>query len=58
MPTPEELARQNIDALLTKCGWLIQDYRRLDLSAGKGIAVREVRLKEGEAAILWFPTGA
>ena len=32
MPTPEELARQNIDALLHDCGWLIQDYKKLDLS--------------------------
>jgi hypothetical protein len=30
---PEELARQQIDALLTQCGWLIQDYKKLDLSA-------------------------
>jgi hypothetical protein len=47
MPTPEELARQNIDALLQQCGWLIQDYKKLDLSAGRGIAIREVRLKKG-----------
>ncbi len=26
MPTPEEPARQIIDALLHECGWLIQDY--------------------------------
>src|SRR5438034_11155764 len=25
MPTPEELARQNIDALLTNCGWNFGD---------------------------------
>ncbi|MBA3832437.1 MAG: DEAD/DEAH box helicase family protein [Chthoniobacterales bacterium] len=52
MPPPEELARQNIDALLQKCGWLIQDYKKLDLSAGKGIAIREVRLKEGRCDYL------
>lgn len=28
MPTPEELARQNIDALLNACGWLIQDRQQ------------------------------
>ncbi len=52
MPPPEELARQNIDALLQKCGWLIQDYKKLDLSADKGIAIREVRLKEGRCDYL------
>src|SRR3954471_24329195 len=52
MPTPEELARHNIDALLTQCGWLIQDYKKLDLSAGRGIAIREVRLKEGRCDYL------
>ncbi len=52
MPSPEELARQNIDALLQKCGWLIQDYKKLDLSADRGIAIREVRLKEGRCDYL------
>ena len=52
MPTPEELARQNIDALLDRCGWLVQDYKKLDLSASKGIAVREVRLKKGRCDYL------
>ncbi len=28
MPTPEELARQNIDALLKQCGWLIPRITR------------------------------
>ena len=38
MPTPEELARHNIDALLIKCGWVIQDHKKLDLAARKEIA--------------------
>lgn len=52
MPTPEELAREQIDAVLRQCGWLIQDYKKLDLSAGRGIAIREVRLKEGRCDYL------
>ncbi len=52
MPTPEELARQNIDALLTQCGWVIQDYKKLDLSTAKGIAIREVRLSKGRCDYL------
>nr|MBA2744086.1 hypothetical protein [Chthoniobacterales bacterium] len=52
MPTPEEVARKNIDALLHQCGWLVQDYKRLDLSAGRGIAIREVRLNKGRCDYL------
>jgi type I restriction enzyme R subunit len=52
MPTPEELARQQIDALLQRCGWVIQNYKQLDLSAARGIAIREVRLKEGRCDYL------
>ncbi|MDQ2659349.1 MAG: DEAD/DEAH box helicase family protein, partial [Verrucomicrobiota bacterium] len=52
MPTPEELARQKIDALLTASGWIIQDYKQLDLSAARGIAIREVRLNEGRCDYL------
>jgi len=52
MPTPEELARQNIDALLQRCGWVIQDYKQLDLSAARGIAIREVRLQKGRCDYL------
>src|SRR6266851_8355475 len=52
MPTPEELARENIDTLLTKCGWIIQDYKQVNLSAGIGIAVREVPLKKGRCDYL------
>ena len=47
--TPEDKARQAIDAQLAACGWLVQDYRDLDLSAESGIAVREFPLATGEA---------
>ncbi len=39
--TPEQKARQSIDAKLSASGWLIQDIKELNLSAGRGIAVRE-----------------
>jgi len=45
---PEEEAREIIDDLLTKAGWIIQDYKELDLSKSEGdkngIAVREYPL--------------
>ena len=47
--TPEEEARQNIDRLLEAAGWVIQDYRDLNLGASLGIAIREFPLKSGTA---------
>lgn len=38
MPTPEELARQNIDKRLVACGWTVQDLSGLNLHAGPGVA--------------------
>ncbi|HUE71426.1 MAG TPA: type I restriction-modification enzyme R subunit C-terminal domain-containing protein [Pirellulaceae bacterium] len=55
--TPEERARQNIDRQLTECGWQVQDYRQIDLSAGNGIAVREFPLTSGEADYLLYADG-
>src|ERR1700719_497367 len=54
MSSPEELARQNIDALLEKCGWKVQTRSTINLDAGRGIAVREGALKGGEADYLLF----
>lgn len=41
---PEESARKKIDALLEAAGWLVQDYKDLNLGAGVGVAVREFPL--------------
>jgi type I site-specific restriction endonuclease len=54
MPTPEQLARQNIDALSTQCGWIVQSRAEMNLGAGRGIAVREFPLKTGYADYLLF----
>ncbi|HEV7800636.1 MAG TPA: DEAD/DEAH box helicase family protein, partial [Burkholderiales bacterium] len=45
--SPEKRARQQIDAQLTACGWVVQDYRAVEFSAGRGIALREVPLTTG-----------
>src|SRR5471032_1059466 len=45
--TPEQKARQEIDAKLVASGWLVQNRDDLDLSAGRGIAVREFPMKSG-----------
>jgi type I site-specific restriction endonuclease len=58
MPSPEELARQNIDALLKQCGWIIQKRSEINVSAGRGIAITEGLLKGGdEADYLLFVDG-
>ena len=44
---PEQQARQQIDAQLAACGWVVQDYRQFNPSAGRGLALREVPLKSG-----------
>src|SRR6266516_4002571 len=57
MATPEELAREKIDELLTECVWLLQKRSTINLSAGVGIAIREGLLKGGEADYLLFVDG-
>ncbi|MDQ3773372.1 MAG: hypothetical protein M3461_02825 [Pseudomonadota bacterium] len=45
--TPEQKARRAIDADLMVAGWLVQDRADLDLTARRGIAVREFPMKSG-----------
>jgi type I restriction enzyme R subunit len=45
--TPEQQAREKIDAQLLASGWAVQNYAKIDFSAGRGIALREVPLKSG-----------
>jgi hypothetical protein len=52
--TPEEKARRNIDRQLEQCGWLVQDYRQMNISAGPGVAVREFPLATGQADYLLY----
>jgi type I restriction enzyme R subunit len=57
MPTPEELARENIDRLLDRCGWVVQDKSAANLSAGRGVALRELSFKTGEPDYTLFVDG-
>jgi type I restriction enzyme R subunit len=45
--TPEQQARRDIDHELTAAGWRVQNREDLDLTAGRGIAVREFQMKAG-----------
>lgn len=44
--TPEQKARREIDADLAAAGWLVQDRDELDLTAARGVAVREFPMKQ------------
>lgn len=40
--TPEELAREKIDAMLTASGWAVQNRDKINLCASRGVAVSEL----------------
>jgi type I restriction enzyme R subunit len=52
--TPETKARQVIDQKLKLAGWVIQDVKQLNLSAGLGVAVREYPTDAGPADYALF----
>jgi type I restriction enzyme R subunit len=45
--TPEEEAREAIDAALTEAGWSVQDASQAQIHASRGVALREFPLKRG-----------
>lgn len=44
---PEGKARNTIDALLKSAGWVVQDREEINVSAARGVAIREFPLKSG-----------
>jgi type I restriction enzyme R subunit len=44
---PEDRARQNIDRQLEAAGWAVQDPDKADISAARGVAIREFPLAPG-----------
>jgi type I restriction enzyme R subunit len=54
---PEERARVGIDSALTAAGWIVQDREAMNLSAGRGVAVRAFKLATGFADYLLFVDG-
>ena len=57
MPDPEKLAREEIDALLSPCGWTVQDKNAVNLAVSRGVAVRELTFKTGEPDYTLFVDG-
>jgi type I restriction enzyme R subunit len=46
-PAPEAEAREQIDAILAACGWVVQDVSATNIHAGRGVAIREFPLASG-----------
>jgi len=55
--TPEQQARQRIDRQLEQCGWQVQNYQDMNISAGLGVAIREFPLATGFADYLLYADG-
>jgi len=45
---PEQLARQQIDAMLVAAGWTVQTKDQINLAASRGVAVCELSFKTGD----------
>jgi len=52
--TPEQLARDKIDALLAQAGWVVQDKSKIDFAAAQGVALREFQTDVGPADYVLF----
>lgn len=52
--TPEQKARDYIDQMLIKAGWIVQDNKKINFSKGLGIAVREYQTDVGPADYVLF----
>ena len=55
--TPEQQARELIDAALVQAGWVVQNREDMNLGAGPGVAVREFPIASGPAVYLLFVDG-
>ncbi len=51
---PEQRARVRIDEMLAAAGWVVQDYKAVNLYAGTGVAVRELVTNAGPADYVLF----
>ena len=48
---PEQRARVRIDGMLAAVGWIVQDYKAVNLYAGTGVAVRNSRDPNGPVLV-------
>jgi len=54
---PEQRARDKIDKMLIETGWVVQPKTKVDLSANKGVAVKEYQTDVGPADYVLFVDG-
>jgi len=54
---PEQIARDNIDRQLNDCGWIIQNKKQINLTAGLGVAVTEYQTDIGPSDYVLFVAG-
>ncbi len=52
--TPEQKARDEIDAMLAAAGWVVQSLKQVDFSVARGVAVREYQTDIGPADYVLF----
>jgi len=52
--TPEQRARDKIDLMLDQAGWIVQSKNEVNLSEGKGVAIREYQTDIGPADYVLF----
>jgi len=55
--TPEEKAREKIDAMLVASGWAVQTKDNINLSASRGVAICELSFATGEPDYTLFVDG-
>ncbi len=51
---PEQKVRDTIDRMLREVGWVVQSKKKIDLTAGSGIAIREYQTNVGPADYVLF----
>ena len=52
--TPEQIARDRIDEMLSQAGWVVQNKNQINLKASLGVAVREYQTDAGIADYVLF----
>lgn len=55
--TPEQRAREKIDATLAASGWVVQGKDEINLAASRGVAVCELSFATGEPDYTLFVDG-
>lgn len=54
---PEQIARDHIDQLMVASSWIVQDYKKKNVFAAHGVAVREYVTDTGPAGYILFVGG-